>query len=116
MMEEWAPVASQPDVYVQGRIRKREGGWSVTLSYAHLSPEELTMAMLYRHEVEFAVGHGVAVSAETSLSNAQLASRLRTVVVPTVDVPQTTAPLASEIHLLADLTVDMKVRSLGLAR
>ncbi|MGB0384707.1 MAG: DISARM system helicase DrmA [Ardenticatenaceae bacterium] len=154
MMAEWEPHADQTQVYVQGRMRQHDGGWSVTLFLVngqaepqrekdsawlfqpelivevldangqkaalfckralpdgHLSPEELTMAMLYRHEVEFAVGHGVAVLAECSVDDATVAVGLRTRVVPTVDVPQTTAPSAEEIPLLADLTIDMKVLS-----
>jgi len=31
MMAEWTPDSEQPDVYVQGRMRKHDGGWSVTL-------------------------------------------------------------------------------------
>ncbi len=154
MMAEWTPDEEQPDVYLPGRMRRHESGWSVTLflvngqaepqrekdsawlfqpeiivealgpngqkaalfskralSKGTLSPEELTMAMLYRHEVEFAVGHGVAVQAECSPKEPTKAACLRTMVVPTVDIPQTTAPSAEEIPLLADLTIDMKVLS-----
>ncbi|MGB0383198.1 MAG: DISARM system helicase DrmA [Ardenticatenaceae bacterium] len=156
IMQKWTPHEEPHEeprnVYLQGRMRRHESGWSVTLflvngqaepkdekdsawlfqpeiivealdrtgqkaallskralSKGTLSPEELTMAMLYRHEVEFAVGHGVAVQADSSPDEPNHAISLRTMVVPTVDVPQTTAPSAEEIPLLADLTIDMKV-------
>ena len=84
-------------------------------------PEQKMMAMLYRRQVEFAVGHGVAVEADVehghtdrdSFASAkeqalERATALRTVVVPSYDVHQTTSPTADEIPSLANLTLDMK--------
>ena len=84
-------------------------------------PEQQMMAMLYRRQVEFAVGHGVAVEADVEHAHTNVespasaknlaperATALRTVVVPSYDVPQTTSPTADEIPALANLTLDMK--------
>jgi hypothetical protein len=71
--------------------------------------EEQQMAMLYGHCVEFAVGHGVSVHAESSASQCDRAVRLRTQVVPKYEVPKVTPPIAEDIPLLAGLVLDMKV-------
>ncbi|MGD9101403.1 MAG: DISARM system helicase DrmA, partial [Anaerolineae bacterium] len=73
--------------------------------------ETQTMAMLYRRRVEFAVGHGIAVQAELAPGQVDRATRLRTVVVPAYEVPQTTPPTVEEIPALAGLTLDMKALS-----
>ena len=64
--------------------------------------ENQAMAMLYRHQVEFAVGHGVAVKAIPSCDNSQRAIALSTTFIPDYEVPQSTTPD------LVDLVVDMK--------
>ncbi|MEN9935510.1 MAG: hypothetical protein RLZZ387_2089, partial [Chloroflexota bacterium] len=77
--------------------------------------DEQLMAMLYRRQVEFAVGHGVAVDAEVA-RDAQghpifdRATRVWTSVAPAYEVPQTTPPLATDpgYEQLAGLTVDMQ--------
>ncbi|MBP1466155.1 DISARM system helicase DrmA [Candidatus Chloroploca sp. M-50] len=71
--------------------------------------EEMTMAMLYRNEVEFAVGHGVSVHADVAATTPTCAHQLTTVVVPTYEVPKTIAPTEAEVPALAGLVVDMKV-------
>ncbi len=78
--------------------------------------EEQQLAMLYRHEVEFAVGHGVAVDAELARDGAgrplhDRAVKVRTAVVPRAEVPQSTPPTAEDFPLLAGLTVDMQALS-----
>ncbi|MDP9310845.1 MAG: DISARM system helicase DrmA [Chloroflexota bacterium] len=70
--------------------------------------EEQMMVMLYRNQVEFAVGHGVAVDAEVSPESVDCATRVWTTVVPAYEVPQTTAPTAEDFPALADLTVEMQ--------
>jgi hypothetical protein len=52
--------------------------------------EARAMAMLYREEAEFAVGHGVSVYAERSPGDPDRAVRVRTAVVPIHEVPQQT--------------------------
>ena len=64
--------------------------------------ENQAMAMLYRHQVEFAVGHGVAVKAIASPKDSQRATELKTTFIPDYEVPQSTTPQ------LKDLVVDMK--------
>ena len=64
--------------------------------------ENQAMAMLYRHQVEFAVGHGVAVKAIPSPNDSQKATELATTFIPDYEVPQSTTPQ------LEDLVVDMK--------
>ncbi|HEX9374577.1 MAG TPA: hypothetical protein VF897_26410, partial [Roseiflexaceae bacterium] len=77
--------------------------------------DEQLMAMLYRKQVEFAVGHGVAVDAEVARDAQDAlifdrATRVWTAVVPAYELPQTTPPQASDpgYEQLADLTVDMQ--------
>ena len=74
------------------------------LSYA----EERALSMRYRHVVAFAVGHGVAVHAETDPQNPQRAFRISTQTAPIYEVAQQTAPKAAEIPELAGLVLDMK--------
>lgn len=138
-----------PEVFVQGRVRKFEGDWLITVflvnnqtepnklrdsawlfqpelilksadskypdifikkplavSGENLDPvihqENQAMAMLYRHQVEFAVGHGVAVKAIPATDNSQRAIALATTFIPDYEVPQSTTPD------IKDLVVDMK--------
>ncbi|MDW8396636.1 MAG: DISARM system helicase DrmA [Anaerolineae bacterium] len=131
----WQPDPASPDVYVDGRIRRYDHGWTVTLylvngqheprrnkdeawvfqpelvvtaldaqgeerplfrrvlarpdTASHLTPEEKRLRMLYRKQVEFAVGHGVAVHAECAPGRFDAAVRLRTTVVPSFEVGPT---------------------------
>ncbi|WP_370374936.1 DISARM system helicase DrmA [Candidatus Chloroploca sp. Khr17] len=71
--------------------------------------EDTAMAMLYRNEVEFAVGHGISVHADCSDTNPTCAHQLTSVVVPAYEVPKTIAPTEAEVPALAGLVVDMKV-------
>jgi hypothetical protein len=70
--------------------------------------EQLSMAMLYRRHVEFAVGHGVSVHAETNPGDATQAIRVRTTVIPVYDVPKTTPPAAKDIPALGSVVLGMK--------
>lgn len=67
------------------------------------------MAMLYRQQVEFAVGHNVGVHAEISPETPQRAIALSTQVAPTYEVPKTTPPDATEIPELTGLVLDMGI-------
>ncbi|MCW5853844.1 MAG: helicase, partial [Anaerolineae bacterium] len=143
----WAPSPDQPDVYIQGRARRRGDQWVVTVFLINGQkepkqrkdeawvfqpeltvesadgsaifqkrplpvelddPERQSMAMLYRHEVEFAVGHGVAAHADLDPECPDRAVRVCTQVAPVYDVPQTTPPTEAEIPALQGLTLDMK--------
>ncbi len=55
-------------------------------------PESNTLEMIYRRQVEFAVGHGVAVHAETAGGETERAIEVRTVVMPQHEVPVTETP------------------------
>src|ERR1019366_8277166 len=54
--------------------------------------ERKALEMIYRKEVEFAVGHGVAVHAKTVAGNAERTLEVRTVVMPQFEVPVTETP------------------------
>jgi hypothetical protein len=54
--------------------------------------ERKALEMIYREEVEFAVGHGVAVHARTDESDRERADEVRTVVMPQHEVPITETP------------------------
>lgn len=54
-------------------------------------PERESLEMIYRNRVEFAVGHGVAVHAETA-DDVTLATEIRTTVLPQYEVQVTETP------------------------
>lgn len=76
--------------------------------------EERLTAMLYRHHVEYAVGHGVSVHAEAPEGSSCGASRIETILVPRHEVPRTTPPTEADADenpafgKLAGLVLDMK--------
>ncbi len=70
--------------------------------------EESQMAMVYRREVGFAVGHNVSVRAEKDPEDPRRAVRVSTSVLPSHDVPKTTPPTPEEIPALEGLVLDMK--------
>lgn len=76
--------------------------------------EENMMAMLYRHHVEFAVGHGVSVHADASEEAADKAILIRTEFVPRYEVPRTAPPTEGDVEenpafgQLKGLILDMK--------
>src|SRR5207245_10697022 len=75
--------------------------------------ENETLAMLYRRQVEFAVGHGVSVHVDVS-ADPNRAVRVRTKVVPSYEVPRTTPPKSEDADRnpafakLTGLVLDMK--------
>lgn len=77
--------------------------------------EERLMAMLYRHHVEFAVGHGISVHAEVAKDSPDRATSIETVIVPCHEVPRTTPSSVDDADenpafgKLAGLVLDMKV-------
>jgi hypothetical protein len=156
-----APVAPDPecpDVVIQGRIRRRDDHWSMTLflvnqqeekkpkdqwwlfqpvlvvgsmdgsavfcrrvrpvELSHTDPaakaEDELLSLLYRRHVEFAVGHGVGVHAETAPDNPTRAVRISTKVVPGHEVPKMSPPTPEDagrnpaFAKLAGLCLDMQ--------
>ena len=73
-----------------------------------LVAENRQMAMLYRRRVEFAVGHGVAVHADTPPGRTDRAILLKTSVIPSHEVPQAESPAEDDIPELRGLTLDME--------
>lgn len=55
-------------------------------------PERDALEMVYRRQVEFAVGHGVAVHAETVNDDLDCATEVRTAIMPQYEVPVTETP------------------------
>ncbi len=70
--------------------------------------EQRALAMTYRRRVEFAIGHGIAVHADTDPRAPDRALRVSTRAVPSYEVARTDAPTADDIADLAGLTLDMK--------
>jgi hypothetical protein len=64
----------------------------VALSGKEDDEERKALEMIYRKEVEFAVGHGVAVHAETNVADPDYALEISTVVLPQYEVPVTETP------------------------
>jgi hypothetical protein len=77
--------------------------------------EETMMAMLYRHHVEFAVGHGVSVHSEVSKESSDHATLIRTEFVPQYEVPKIDYPTDQDAERnpafgkLSGLVLDMKL-------
>jgi len=78
------------------------------LNHDRTDPEAMTLNMLYRNTVEFAVGHNVAVHADLCPGCTDRAVRVSTVTVPVYEVPPTTPVSVEEFPVLARLTLDMK--------
>lgn len=70
--------------------------------------EDRAIAMLYRHQVSFAIGHGVSVHAETRENDPTSAVRLTTTFVPRYELPRPQAPTSAEIPAMAGLCLDMQ--------
>ncbi|MDQ6749080.1 MAG: helicase, partial [Candidatus Dormibacteraeota bacterium] len=70
--------------------------------------EAASLAMIYRRQVEFAVGHGVSVHATMAPTDSTCAVELATRVAPTYEVPQTQAPTPAEIPGLHAAMFDMR--------
>lgn len=85
-----------------------ERGGVLDLKAAHDDEELAHLAMLYRNEVEFAVGHGTSVHADMAATDPTRATRLTTRNVPLFEVPRTEQPPIDENPLLAGLALDMK--------
>jgi hypothetical protein len=98
-----AAEAQIPDIFIRKPLQQD----TVALD-PHVHAENQAMAMLYRHEVEFAVGHGVAVHAETATDNPTRARSLSTRAVPRYEVAATKPPTALDIPALQGLVLDMK--------
>jgi hypothetical protein len=70
--------------------------------------ETRSLAMLYRDNVEFAVGHAVSVHAVLDSEDPRRAVRIETRGVPVYEVPLTEAPTLEEVPELDGVVLDMK--------
>ena len=83
-------------------------------------PERDALEMIYRKQVEFAVGHGMAVHAKTQKGDPERSYEVRTVVMPQYEVPVTETPglrpedrpamsvMVEKGHLDMELLADME--------
>jgi hypothetical protein len=65
------------------------------------------LAMGYRRQVEFAVGHGVGVHVDPADQDPGRARLVRTATVPAYEVPRTDPPTVADVPELAGVTFDM---------
>jgi hypothetical protein len=70
--------------------------------------DEPELDLLYRDKIEFAVGHGVAVHATRSDTDASRAIKITTTVMPRYEVPRVEAPTVEQEPRLASVVLDMK--------
>ena len=103
----------QPEIIVED-----DGGAAVFLQRSEIDAtgfsdvereERERLKMLYRDELEYSVGHSVAVHAEVSDQQRARAVRLKTRVLPWFDVPQVEAPRIEENSDLRGVVLDMKL-------
>ena len=94
--------ATDPDIFVCKAPRRKADDSLATLA------EDRAIAMLYRKQREFAVGHGVGTEAKISPRTVERATRISTRVIPGFEVPKTTPPVIDEVPEMAGLVLDMK--------
>ena len=70
--------------------------------------EAQAMAMIYRDQIEFAVGHGVGVRSVLMPDKPTCATCLSTQIIPSYEIPQTIAPTVEDLPKLAGLVLDMQ--------
>jgi hypothetical protein len=89
-------------------IQRRD--WKLDLNKMDpISREETeTLEMLYRHRLEFGVGHGASVHATLPAPEAVRASRLETTFVPRSEVEQQTPPTPADNPDIGGIVLDMK--------
>lgn len=91
------------DIFIKKTLIKKEGKLD-TLDY----DEYMTMEMIYRNKVEFAVGHGVSVHVDISKNNPHRATKISSISIPLYEVAKTTPPTKEEIPDMSELVLDMK--------
>ena len=79
-------VRAEADASERAILRRR-----LVLDADGVDPERGSLEMIYRNRVEFAVGHGVAVHAETA-EDVTLATEVRTAIMPQYEVQVTETP------------------------
>jgi hypothetical protein len=89
-------------------VQRRDWQYDLTKMDAITREETETLEMLYRHQLEFAVGHGVSVHITLPESDAIRAQMLETEFVPRSEVEQQTPPTTEDDANLAGVVLDMK--------
>jgi Helicase conserved C-terminal domain len=84
----------QPELIVRAVADSDKAIFRRRIALAHKDDddERKALEMIYRHKVEFAVGHGVAVHAKIDDGETEHACEVRTVVIPQYEVPVTETP------------------------
>lgn len=102
----WVLDAAQPPqpIFVQ----RRDWRHDLTKMDPITREETETLEMLYRHRLEFAVGHGVSVHATLPEQDVTRAAMLETEFVPRSEVEQQTPPTATDNPDLTGVVLDMK--------
>lgn len=104
----------QPKLRVRGAdnrpifVQRRNANGDLSKMDPLTREESETLEMLYRHQREFAVGHGISVHATLPVPLAERAIQVETEWVPMFEVPQQTPRSAHDDENLAGLTLDMK--------
>lgn len=109
----------QPELIAEGVdgaaiIHKRHTILDLNGTDPAVKGENDLLAMLYRRQVEFAVGHGIGVHVDVSPDPTH-AVRVRTKVVPSYEIPKTTPPTTADAEVnpafakLEGLVLDMKL-------
>ena len=75
---------------------------------ATANPEDLAMQMVYRKQVEFAVGHGVATHVQLLEGSFDQAVQIKTDTAPIYELPKTIAPNPNDVEGLSGVDLDMK--------
>ena len=92
-----------PDIFIRKPLEQHTAALDPIIH-----AENQAMAMLYRNQVEFAVGHGVGVHAELVPDTPTRAICLSSSIIPNYEVPATKPPTEEEIPALKGLVLDMK--------
>jgi hypothetical protein len=89
-------------------VQRRDWQHDLTKMDPITREETETLEMLYRHRLEFAVGHGVAVHTTLPEPDALRAQMIETTFVPRSEVEQQTPPTPDDDPNLAGVVLDMK--------
>lgn len=89
-------------------IQRRDWQHDLTKMDPISREETETLEMLYRHRLEFAVGHGVSVHATLPEPEAVRAQMIETEFVPRSEVEQQTPPTVADDPKLTGVVLDMK--------
>lgn len=82
----------QPELIVRSQDGKAVFRRRAAFATKDDDEERKALEMIYRKQVEFAVGHGVSVHANTVAEDSEKADEVRTVVMPQYEVPVTETP------------------------